>query len=75
MGKICRNIRAQWDSEALSNALKAVQRGLSQRKAAERYGIPRRTIRNHLKSGKVEKNWGGNQFLLPNKKKISWPEF
>ena len=30
MGKVCRNIRAQWNAEALSNAVKAVQRGLSQ---------------------------------------------
>lgn len=45
--------RGQWSERQLKKAIKAVKRGqMSQRKAADAYGIPGRTLRNHLKSGK-----------------------
>ncbi|CAG4974236.1 unnamed protein product [Colias eurytheme] len=45
-------------------AVRAVQRGmLSTYKAAERYKIPRRTIRNHLQSGSLEKSLGRKGIL------------
>ncbi|KAJ8953020.1 hypothetical protein NQ318_015382 [Aromia moschata] len=69
MGKICRNIRAQWSAEDLSNAIKAVDRGLSQQKAATRFGIPRRTIRNHIKTGKIERKLGRQSILSPQQEK------
>ncbi|XP_018363679.1 PREDICTED: uncharacterized protein LOC108761566 [Trachymyrmex cornetzi] len=41
-----------WNTESMEAALKAVERNkLSQRAICERYGIPRRTLRNHMKSG------------------------
>ncbi|KAJ8948410.1 hypothetical protein NQ318_009921 [Aromia moschata] len=68
-GKICRNIRAQWSAEDLSNAIKAVDRGLSQQKAATRFGIRRRTIRNHIKTGKIERKLGRQSILSPQQEK------
>lgn len=51
--------RGQWSEIQLKKAIKAVKRGqMSQRNAAEAYGIPRRTLRNHLKSGKTKKVTG-----------------
>lgn len=63
MGKVCRNIRAQWDAESLNKACKAIQRGLSQQKAATQFGIPRRTLRNHLQSGKTDRKLGRMSIL------------
>lgn len=63
MGKICRHIRAQWSEDALRDALRAIQRGLSQREASGRYGIPRRTLRNHIKSEKISRKLGRGSIL------------
>ena len=38
-----------WSPEAMENALKAVERGSSVRKAAERFGIPRATLHDRMK--------------------------
>ncbi|CAG2054953.1 unnamed protein product [Timema podura] len=44
--------------------MKAVQRGqLSQRAASERYGVPRRTVRNHLKTEMTTKILGRNSVI------------
>lgn len=69
MGKVCRKIRAQWDAESLSNALKAIQRGSSQQKAATRFGIPRRTLRNHIQSGKIDRKLGRGYILSSQQEK------
>lgn len=50
--------RALWTADQLTSAMLAVQGGSSQRDAAERFGIPRRTLRNHLQSGKAHKKLG-----------------
>ncbi|XP_063633730.1 uncharacterized protein LOC134804559 [Cydia splendana] len=56
--------RALWSEDALASAVQAVQRGiLSTYKAAARYGVPRRTIRNHLKSGNLKKTLGRKTIL------------
>ncbi|KAK9882675.1 hypothetical protein WA026_022726 [Henosepilachna vigintioctopunctata] len=51
--------RAPWTQQNLHSAMAALERGhLTQRGAAYRYNIPRRTLRHHLKSG-------GNTFRTP----------
>ncbi|CAH1988789.1 unnamed protein product [Acanthoscelides obtectus] len=46
--------RAQWTQENIRSAMESVERGqLTQRGAADLYNIPRRTLRNHLKSGSI----------------------
>lgn len=55
--------RALWTQDQLTSAMLAVQTGSSQRDAAERFGIPRRTLRNHIKSGKTSKNLGRPSIL------------
>lgn len=50
--------RASWSENDLVSAVRAVERGiLSSYEAAERYGVPRRTIRNHVQSGDLKKKW------------------
>lgn len=56
--------RAAWTATQLENAVLAVQRKiLSQREAAERYKVPRRTLRNHLRTGSVERKLGRSATL------------
>ncbi|XP_039760048.1 uncharacterized protein LOC120633772 [Pararge aegeria] len=51
--------RGEWTETQLRSAFQAVKsRQMSQRKAAETYGIPRRTLRNHIESGSMEKITG-----------------
>lgn len=48
----------------MSSAIKAVRQGrLGQRAAATRFNIPRRTLRNHLESGKEEGKLGRSSIL------------
>lgn len=55
--------RGSWTLKQLEDAMTAVRGGMSQRAAAARYSIPRRTLVNHLKSGKVEKQIGRRTIL------------
>ncbi|XP_026318758.1 uncharacterized protein LOC113229402 [Hyposmocoma kahamanoa] len=56
--------RALWSEEDLVSAVRAVQMGiLSTYKAAERYKVPRRTIRNHLNTGSLRKLLGRKTIL------------
>ncbi|XP_053604140.1 uncharacterized protein LOC128671564 [Plodia interpunctella] len=56
--------RAQWTSQQMENAVKIVERGiLSTYAAAARYNIPRRTLRNHLKSGSTTRKLGRSAIL------------
>lgn len=62
--------RANWTAEQLQVAINAVQDNrLSQREAAQSYNIPRRTIRNHLKSGVLNKKIGRSSIFTPNQEK------
>lgn len=56
--------RALWSENDLVSAVQAVERGLlSTYKAAERYKVPRRTIRNHLQTGSLKKTLGRKSLL------------
>ncbi|CAH2095355.1 unnamed protein product [Euphydryas editha] len=62
----CKKRRGLWSLQQLRAAMSAVQDGLmSQRAAAAHYSIPRRTLVNHLTSGKVEKQIGRRTVLTP----------
>ncbi|XP_074032075.1 uncharacterized protein [Leptinotarsa decemlineata] len=56
--------RALWSEDDLVAAVRAVQCGrLSTYKAAERYKVPRRTIRNHLQTASLKKTLGRKPLL------------
>ncbi|CAH2090234.1 unnamed protein product [Euphydryas editha] len=56
--------RALWSENDLVAAVQAVQCGrLSTYKAAERYKVPRRTIRNHLQTASLKKSLGRKPLL------------
>jgi transposase len=55
--------RALWTEGNLAQAMAAVQRGMSQRDASITFNIPRRTIRNHLKSGNTKRCLGRKSIL------------
>lgn len=56
--------RANWTTEQLQAAINSLKSGnLSQREAAHRFNIPRRTLRNHLKSGVLNKKLGRSSLL------------
>lgn len=63
MGKKCRGIRANWTSEMMEEAIDLLKQGKSQRYVEKHCGIPRRTLRNHLKSGNTERKLGRKKFL------------
>lgn len=51
--------RGEWSEAQLKAALHAVNnKEMSQRQAADAFSIPRRTLRNHLKSGSIKKITG-----------------
>lgn len=58
--------RALWTEEQLRAAMEAVQGGMAVRAASSMYGIPRRTLRNHLSTGKTSKNIGRPCMLTVN---------
>ena len=47
--------RAKWSENDLQSAMAAVISGFSQRLAASRFKIPKRTLRNHIDSGNTGK--------------------
>nr|XP_023026974.1 uncharacterized protein LOC111514962 [Leptinotarsa decemlineata] len=55
--------RGLWTEEQMALALQAVKNGMSVRTAAKEFNIARRTIRNHLLSGKTEKKLGRTSCL------------
>jgi len=65
MGKTnaTRTKRAPWTEQTLTQALAAVKDGMSQRDAADNFKIPRRTLRNHIKSGITKKTLGRKSVL------------
>lgn len=54
MGKVCRGIRANWNDEMMAEALRLLKEGKSQRFVEKHCGIPRKTLRNHMKTGSAE---------------------
>lgn len=64
MGKYkCRGLRANWNSEMMEEALRLLRQGHSQRTVEQQTGIPRRTLRNHSKSGVVTRKLGRKPIL------------
>lgn len=62
--------RAQWTEDNLRAALAAIERGqLTQRAVAERYNIPRRTLRNHINSKSTIKRLGRSSILTIDQEK------
>ncbi|CAG9837954.1 unnamed protein product [Diabrotica balteata] len=55
--------RAQWTEEAIEAAMNAVRDGMAVYKAALTFNIPRRTLRNHLASGSLQKRIGRRPVL------------
>ncbi|CAH2091012.1 unnamed protein product [Euphydryas editha] len=65
-----RRKRATWSEENLIAAVNDVRCGrLSTYKASAQYGVPRRTIRNHLKSGILHKSLGRNAIFTKEQEK------
>ena len=58
-----RQKRARWTQEQLQSAMRAVDEGQSVQGAAKMFNIPRRTLRDHLKSGSQVKKLGRNPYL------------
>lgn len=57
--------RALWSEKQLQDALGAIGGGMSVRTASETFKIPRRTLRNHVSSGKNTKQLGRASYLSP----------
>ena len=52
-----------WQEDRLKSALSAMERVMPQRAAADRYSLPRRTLRKHIQSGSTEKKLGRSTIL------------
>lgn len=63
MGKKNRGIRAKWSEDMMEEALQLLRMGHSQESVSQRCGIPRRTLRNHLKSGSTKRVLGAKPIL------------
>ncbi|XP_068086236.1 uncharacterized protein [Anabrus simplex] len=63
MSKKCRDLRANWDESMMEEALRLLKKGKSQRYVESHCGIPRRTPRNHLKSGTSKRKLGTHSIL------------
>lgn len=59
------NKRAEWTTEMIGKAMDMVKEGYSQRQAAVLNGIPRRTLRNHIKSNSSVRKIGRDAILSP----------
>lgn len=69
MGKKCRGIRGNWTRSMMEEALELLRKGKSQRYVENHCGIPRRTLRNHLKSGRCERKLGCRKILTTDQEK------
>ncbi len=56
----------------LRNALQDVRNGAFVQGTAKKYGIPRRTLRNHLNSGSTVKRVGRAAILSTEREKELW---
>lgn len=64
-----KGIRKQWLQQNLENALIALNNGNSQREVAQRYGIPRRTLRRYKNNGLSVKRLGRPSIFTPQQEK------
>lgn len=55
--------RGRWSENQLHAAMKAVGEGMSVKGASEMFRIPRRTLRNHLVTGSLQKKMGRPTYL------------
>ncbi|KAJ8886340.1 hypothetical protein PR048_012551 [Dryococelus australis] len=55
--------RCQWTSEKMNSAISAVRSGRSVKFVASEFGIPRRTLRNHVISGRTNRKLGRSPVL------------
>ena len=55
--------RALWSEEQLKAAMNAVDEGISVKRASEIHKNPRRTLRDHVKSGSRVRKLGRNPYL------------
>lgn len=55
--------RALWTSEQLLLAMNAVNGGMSVNKASKEFNIPRRTLRNHIRTGTSTRKLGRDTTL------------
>ncbi|KAI4463254.1 hypothetical protein MML48_4g00000709 [Holotrichia oblita] len=58
MTKKCRGMKANWTQDMIEEALALLRRGKSQRYVENKCGIPRRTLRNHMEIGDVQRKLG-----------------
>ena len=65
MPRESKGIRGNWSANQMREALTAIKNGASVRKASNDYRIPRRTLRNHVKTGKTCKQMGRLPILSP----------
>ncbi|KAJ2954232.1 hypothetical protein O0L34_g2477 [Tuta absoluta] len=56
--------KSLWTEENLRAAISAVESGISSYKASEQYGVPRRTLRDYLRSGGVSKRQLGRKSVF-----------
>lgn len=63
MGKKNQGIRAKWSEDMMEEALQLLRLGHSQESVSQRIGIPRRTLRNHLKTGSKKRVLGAKSIL------------
>lgn len=55
--------RGLWSEDQLRSAMNAVNEGMSVNKASKAFCVPRRTLRDHLKTGSVIKRQGRHPYL------------
>lgn len=55
--------RANWNKEMLVRALELIKQGKSRRYAPEKSSVPRRTLRNHLKTKSTQRKLGSRTIL------------
>ena len=56
-------MRANWTEDMMSEALMLIKKGHSQRDVEKQCGIPRTTLRNHIKSGTCKRKLGRRSIL------------
>nr|XP_022899813.1 uncharacterized protein LOC111413165 [Onthophagus taurus] len=63
MGKVCKGTRANWNAEMMTEALELIRKSHSPRYVEKPCGIPRTTLRNHIKTGDAKRKLGQRPLL------------